>query len=542
MTAPLKVVTLRYYQKDCVKAIFKYLKKTKKGNCVAEMPTGSGKSYTLSEVIKIATGELGARILVVTHSKKLVQQDYDATCKLWPEGKPLFGINSDGLNRRDYNKQVTFCGIQSVYNKAKEFSKGEEFKEDEKINFLIIDECQRVNLTTSVQYKKFIKDLLEINPKMRVFGLSATLFRMGSGLVYGPSKDLLFDDLVYKADTKELMAQGYLAKPITPAIAKENRIDTNGVSIKKGDFVDADLDARANIPTLIKSQVTETIKECKGLNSIAWFAVNMDDAEYFAAELSSRGRSVADDHSKIEEYDEKLLKKFEKTELRFLVSVNMFVEGFDAPNIQAIIDTKPTLSGGRFVQIYGRGFRLCPEIGKTTFLVLDFANNVGTHGPVDKVQPNPTGEKDGKAPNKQCGNPVCGMMCHARHRACPYCGWLFPAPPVRDPEDKTFSKYGDHAVISEPKWFPVKRMECIQSKNKPAISVQYFCKGGKFRADILFDDPGKSWLKDHLGEGVKLPWDITNFFKGGFRSKLVPPKRIFVDEAGLSSKILKYEF
>ncbi len=540
MTAPFKPVTLRYYQRDAVKAIFKYLKKTKKGNCVVEMPTGSGKSYTLSDVIRIATGDLGARILVVTHSKKLVQQDYDATCKLWPEGKPLFGINSDGLNRRDYRKQVTFCGIQSVYNKANEFSKGEEFTEEEKINFLIVDECHRVNMETSVQYQKFIKDLLKINPKMRVFGLSATPFRMGSGLVYGPSKDLLFDDLVYKADTKELMAQGYLARPITPTIAKETRIDTNGVSIKKGDFVDADLDARVNIPTLIKSQVTETIKECKGLNSIAWFAVNIDHAENIAEELRVRGESVAVVHSKIEEDDEKLLEKFEKTELRFLISVNMFVEGFDAPNIQAIIDTKPTLSAGRYVQMYGRGFRLCPEIGKDKFLVLDFANNVGTHGPVDKVKPNPTGEKDGKAPKKQCGNPMCGMMCHARQRHCPYCGFEFPPPLIRDPEDKTFSKYGNQSVISEPKWFTVNRIQCQPSKNKHAISAQYFCKGGKFRKDILWDESGIKWLKNHLGE--QIPFDIKNFFSGGYRSKLITPKKIYVDEAGLSSTILKYEF
>lgn len=339
------------------------------------------------------------------------------------------------------------------------------------------------------------------------------------------------------------MTQGYLARPITPSIASENRINTDGAKILKGEFVDADLDARANIPELIKSQVTETLKECQGLDSIAWFAINIDHAENITEELRSRGESVAVVHSKIEEDDEKLLNKFETGELKFLVSVNMFVEGFDAPNIQAIIDTKPTLSAGRYVQMYGRGFRLCPEIGKTTFLVLDFAGNVGTHGPVDKVTPNSTGEKDGKAPKKQCGNPMCKMMCHARVSICPHCGFLFPPPMIRDPEDKTFAKYADDAVISKPDWFIVKRLQCQPSKNKNAISAQYFCKGNKkFRADIEWNDPGKKWLKDHLPSGTVLPWDIKNFFAGGFRSKLVPPKKIFVDEAGLSSKILKYEF
>lgn len=173
MTTP---ISLYYYQRDAVKAVFKYIKKNKKGNCVVELPTGAGKSYTLSECIRIAAGDLRGRCLVVTHSKKLVQQNYNSACKLWPEGKPLFGINSDGLGRRDYKNKVIFCGIQSVYNKVddlciRENDSGED--DIEKINFLIIDEAQRVNLTTSIQYKKFIKDLLKINPKMRVFGLSA---------------------------------------------------------------------------------------------------------------------------------------------------------------------------------------------------------------------------------------------------------------------------------------------------------------------------------------------------------------------------------
>jgi DNA repair protein RadD len=541
VSAPLSV-KLRYYQKDAVDAYEKYLKENAKGNGVIDLPTASGKSYTLSEMIRRFTGDLDARILVTTHSKKLVKQDYNSTCKLWPEGKHLFGINSAGLKRRDYKKKVIFCGIQSVFDKAKEIciEKDEEGEDIvRKVNFLIIDEAHRCNVKDSVQYKKFIKELLKINPDMRVCGLSATPFRMGQGLIYGPSSDLLFDDLVYKANTKELMAQGYLAKPITPGINKENRIDTKGVKEENGDFKDSDLDSRVNIPSLIKSQVNETIRECKGLNSIAWFAVNIDHAENIAAELRSRGESVAVVHSKIEEDDEKLLQKFEKGELRFLVSVNMFVEGFDAPNIQAIVDTKPTLSPGRYVQMYGRGFRLCLEIGKKTFLVLDFAGNVGRHGPVDQVEPEAVGEKDSeKTPKKQCEK--CGMMCHARYKACPYCGWLFPPPLVNDPEDRTFATAANNSVISEPKWFKVKRLECLPAKNKPAISAQYFCEGGKFRKDIIYDELGREWLKNHLGE--QIPFDIKNFFGGGYRSKLKIPKKIFVDEAGVSSKILKYEF
>ena len=160
MTAPLSV-NLRYFQKDAVDAFERYLKENTTGNGVVDLPTASGKSYTLAEMIRRFNGDMGARILIATHSKKLVQQDFDSTCKLWPEGKPLFGINSAGLKQRNYKKPVIFCGIQSVYNKAEDFGP---------VNFLIIDECHRVNLTTSIQYQKLkprLTSLIKLNEMFR---------------------------------------------------------------------------------------------------------------------------------------------------------------------------------------------------------------------------------------------------------------------------------------------------------------------------------------------------------------------------------------
>jgi DNA repair protein RadD len=547
MSAPTKV-GLRYYQKDAADAFEKYLKDNKTGNGILELPTGAGKSYLLAELIRRFAGIRNARMLIVSHTKNIIQQDYDSTCKLWPEGKSLFGINSEGLGRRNTKNKVLFCGIQSVFNKVDEIVGDVDDDNYDPINVLIVDESHRVNLTTSVQYKTFIKDLLKKNPKMRSVGLDASPFR-DIGLVYGPSKDLLFDDLVYKANVKELIAQGYLAKPITPTVSKESRIDTAGVRVSKSgrkDYIDSELNDRANISSLIKAQVKEILDGSAGLNSIAAFAVNIDHAENIAQEFINQGEdSVAVVHSKIKGDDKTLIDDFKAIKTRVLVSVNMFVEGFDAPNIQVIMDCKPTKSPGRYVQMYGRGFRLCDEIGKTTFIVFDFAGNVAEHGPVDQVKPKSATDKDGVAPKKQCGNPLCNMMCHARMRQCPHCGYLFPPPIMNEPEDRTSSKSGNQSIISEPKWFNVKQLKCLPSKNKAAISAHYYCEGGKFRIDVLWEgkgwsEQGSNWLENHLDN--KMPFDVTNFFKGAYRSQLIMPKRIFVDEAGLSSKILEYEF
>jgi len=535
MTAPLGKISLRYYQQEAVGAFIAYLKKHNKGNGIIVLPTGAGKSYVVSELIRIFAGDYNGRVVVASHTKKIVQQDYDAACELWPEGKKLFGINSDGLGYRSTKKQVIFGGIQSMCKSATAIGK---------VNLLIVDESHKINMDDAIQYKTFINDLLKINPNMRVLGLTATEYRPGVGLIYGPSSLQIFDDLVYKANTKQLIKEGFLAKPITPKIAEGARINTEGLPVSSGptkDFLEPELAERVNIKRLIDIQTAAVLAGTNPNEKIAGFAVNIEHAESMAASYRSLGEtSVAVVHSKINENGDELLDEYVDGDTRVLISVNMFVEGFDAPNIQVLDVRKPTKSPSRYVQMIGRGFRLCEAIGKISFVVFDFAGNVSEHGPVDEVSGDYRGEK--ALGNKKCKQ--CGEEYHARLSRCPHCGFK-PVGGGKDWEDKSSEDPGSLSLISEPKWFDVDYIHCAKpNPKKPlpsSIVVHYYCiEKKKFTKEISFDDDGKLWLKMHLGSDV--PFDVMNFFKGGFRTKLRNPKRIFVDDAGASSLILKYEF
>jgi len=533
---PVKIFkSLRYYQQDAVNSFIVYLKANKKGNGVIVMPAGSGKTYTLSELIRIFAGDHGARIVVASHTKKIVKQDYDAACRLWPNGKKLFGINSDGLGYRSTGKQVIFGGIQSMYKSAEAIGK---------VNLLIVDEAHRINLEDAIQYKQFINDLLKINPNMRICLLTATEYRPGIGLIYGPSSLQIGDDLVYKANTKQLIKEKHLAEPVSQKNAKEAWIDTKGLPVSSGpskDYLEPELAKRANIETLIDRQTAIVLEGTEKHEQIAAFAVNIEHAENIAASYRKLGEtSVAVVHSKIKEDDEEILEDFENGKIRVLVSVNMFVEGFDSPRIQALDVRKPTKSPGRYVQMIGRGFRICIEIGKFSFKVFDFADNISEHGPVDEVMGDYRGEK--AASHKTCKR--CGEEYHSRLSKCPHCGFK-PEPIGKDWKDKTNENPSGLSVISEPRWFNVDYIHCAKpNPKKPipeSITVHYYCdEKKKFTKEVLFDDEGKIWLKNHLGDD--LPFDVMNFFKGGFRTKIKNPKRIFVDEAGTSSVIKEYEF
>ena len=72
------------------------------------------------------------------------------------------------------------------------------------------------------------------------------------------------------------------------------------------------------------------------------------------------------------------------------------------------------------------------------------------------------------------------MPCHARTKICPHCGYIFEIN-YKEPDDKNSDTLDLSTLITEPKWFVVKRIECQPSRNKNAISAQYFCEGAKFR-------------------------------------------------------------
>src|SRR4029077_15267542 len=72
---------------------------------------------------------------------------------------------------------------------------------------------------------------------------------------------------------------------------------------------------------------------------------------------------------------------FRRGEMDCLTGADIFITGFDIPQVDLIALLRPTLSTSRYIQMVGRGTR--KAAGKTNCLVLDFGGNVARHGPVD---------------------------------------------------------------------------------------------------------------------------------------------------------------
>jgi hypothetical protein len=78
----------------------------------------TGKSVVIAAMIqRILTDYPTTRVLMATHVKELIQQNLEKLLRVWPDA-PV-GVYSAGLKQNNTEAPILFCGIQSVWNKAK---------------------------------------------------------------------------------------------------------------------------------------------------------------------------------------------------------------------------------------------------------------------------------------------------------------------------------------------------------------------------------------------------------------------------------------
>ena len=418
---------LRPYQREAVEAVYRHLRERDDNPCVV-IPTAGGKTPLAATICRDAVQLWNGRVLILAHVKELLEQAADKLRAVGPD-LPM-GIYSAGLKRRDLGYAVTIAGIQSVYQKAADVGP---------VDLAIVDEAHLIAPDGEGMYRTFLADLKVINPQMRVIGLTATPFRLKSGLICAP--DNILNAICYEIGVRELIVQGYLCPLRTKAgTLKPN---TDDLHVRGGEFIAGEVEALMNVDNLVLSACREIVEYTRDRRSVLIFASGVRHGEHIAKTLQERHRVecgfVCGETLPFDRDD--TLRRFRNGELKYLCNVNVLTTGFDAPNIDCVVMLRPTLSAGLWYQCVGRGFRLHP--GKIDCLVLDFGGNALRHGPVDQLRvTTPTGSGDGEAPAKEC--PQCHEVIAAGYATCPACGHQFP------PRERTQhgATAGTEAVLS----------------------------------------------------------------------------------------------
>ena len=428
----MKKIELFDYQEDMKSRIEKALCLHR--SVMAQMPTGTGKTYLLTAVIdSFVRANFKAKVWIVAHRRELVSQIDETVRKFHSYSSATSSLLSS----------VKAMSIQWLMKHYDEI--------EEEPGLIVIDEAHHA-------LAKTYKEMWERFPKAKFLGLTATPCRLN-----GKGFTDLFDVLVQSWDVPEFISKGRLATYDFVSIKSDGVTQRLIDSLQKrgadGDYQNKEMDMLLNkkpsIERLYRS-LEEYGKDRKGIvyainishaNAIAEFyrehgiaAVAIDSktpsslrkelierfkassntSQYFSKThpssltlkggstafpkpLSPQGtgdvtalrcseplRSKVGGPSKVSPdcagWDrlgatclrpadgaaDRLADGF--APIQVLVNVDIFSEGFDCPDVEFVQLARPTLSLAKYLQMVGRGLRVAK--GKKNCLIID---NVGLY-------------------------------------------------------------------------------------------------------------------------------------------------------------------
>jgi DNA repair protein RadD len=365
---------LRSYQQNAHDNIIGWIKKNRAPCCI-EAATGAGKSHIIAAVADtINEMSKGKHVLCLAPSAELVVQNAE---KFKATGAKC-SIFSASAGQKSLRHPVVFGTPGTVNNSISRF--GSEFAA------VVIDECHGATPTV----KNIIEAMREANPNLRVIGMSATPYRMGTGYIFGQwpdgtpvredqTKDPYFAACVYRIQAYELIEQGFLTKP-TIGETKVDGYDTISMQLNARGQFDASAVDRAYHGQGRKTAaiIADVVKQAAFLRGIMIFAATVRHAEECMESLPAGLAAIVTGETKKKDRDQ-IIRSFKAGRIKYLVNVSVLTTGFDAAHVDMIAILRATESVGLLQQIIGRGLRI--EEFKDTCLVLDYAENLPRHCP-----------------------------------------------------------------------------------------------------------------------------------------------------------------
>ena len=367
-------MTLRPYQIKAHDAIISWIKKNTTPCCI-EAATGAGKSHIIAAVADtIHAMSKGKHVLCLAPSAELVKQNAE---KFKVAGARC-SIFSASAGEKSLRHPVVFGTPGTVMNSIARF--GSEFAA------VVIDECHGVTPTV----KGIIEKMREANPNLRVIGLSATPYRMGTGYIFGfwpdgkpvpetKTKDPYFEACVYRIQAYELIEQGFLTKPTIGKTAVDGYKTLDMQLNSRGQFDSISIDrAYHGQGRKTSAIIADVITQSAFLRGVMIFAATVKHANECMESLPPDMSAIVTGETDAKERA-KIIKNFKAGRIKYLVNVSVLTTGFDAAHVELIAILRATESVGLLQQIIGRGLRI--DEFKDTCLILDYAENLPRHCP-----------------------------------------------------------------------------------------------------------------------------------------------------------------
>ncbi len=534
----------RYYQQKCFESFFEFASKNHGKNPLLVLPTGSGKTICQTMIVKKILTWKQTRILLLSHQKELLKQNATELYNYLKKDIDI-GVNSAGLKKRDISSRIIVAGIQSVHKKAWELGF---------FDLILVDEAHLINSSNTGMYRRFLGEMHKINKNVVICGLTASPFRLKSGLLT-EGDDALFDDICYEVTIKELINpdhpknldnKQYLCNLISKNSI--NKVDLSGVHIQAGDYNKKEMQQAFLKNDLVEKAVNEIIEFTQGRKKVLIFCAGIKHCEEVTRLLKLKGQRAENVHSKKNnEENDKNIFKFKNSEIKFLLNVNSLTTGFNEKAIDCIVLLRSTVSPGLLLQAVGRGFRLHPD--KKDCLILDFGRNIERLGPIDKLRVVSKKKKKKEKQDpivKEC--PECRSLLYIQAKVCPDCGYDFPIEEKPKHEETACNK-DVLSVYKKPEELIVKDVSYWKHQKKgkiPTLRVDYYISDFmKYSKWICIEHDGYAkrkafeWLRnvtDNYNEisTIEDALELSNNFK--------KPETITVDINGKYPEIIGFSY
>lgn len=330
----------RDYQGLAIKAALSGLCRVRSGLCV--LPTGTGKTVVAAEVARQWDG----RVLFLAEQRRILKQA-QRKFQEWAGEEAGF----DQAENRSHGERIV-CGMrQTLANDLRL----ELFEKRGRPSLIIVDEAHHHAGKTKSQYRHII----DRYPEARVLGLTATPDRADKIGLHNA-----WDDTFFKYEIHEAISEGWLVGVRTRQPDNWEALDLSKVKKRMGELDDKAIEEM--LAGVVKEQAAAIVKEAERLKSII-FCGRVETAHDLAEGINHlMGGSLearAIDGTMSDDEKDEILDAFEAGQIRKLVNVGIAVEGFDAPDTEAVVLTRPFVSHMGFVQRTGRGLRPLGDIG-----------------------------------------------------------------------------------------------------------------------------------------------------------------------------------
>ena len=317
---------------------------------MAQMPTGTGKTYLLTAVIdSFVSNNPMEKVWIVAHRRELVSQ-IDETVRKFHS---YFASSTSSLL-----SSVKAMSIQWLMRHYDEI--------EEEPGMIVIDEAHHA-------LAKTYKEMWERFPNAKFLGLTATPCRLN-----GKGFTDLFDILVQSWSVPEFISKGRLATYDFVSIKSDGVTQRLIDSLQKrgadGDYQNKEMDMLLNKKPSIE-RLYQSLEEFGEDRKGIVYAINISHAQKITKLYQEHGvKAIAIDSKTLAAERQQDIEAFKKGDIQVLVNVDIFSEGFDCPDVEFVQLARPTLSLAKYLQMVGRGLRVAK--GKKNCVIID---NVGLY-------------------------------------------------------------------------------------------------------------------------------------------------------------------